>query len=35
MEPAVVDSKPTVFRSIEDIGVTLSEANVGIIDEHR
>jgi hypothetical protein len=31
MEPAVVDSDPALFRGVEDIGVALSKANVGMI----
>ncbi len=31
MELAVVDSKPAVLRCIEDIGVAVAEANVGMV----
>ena len=31
MEPAVVDSKATVLRGAEDIGVAVPETNVGMI----
>jgi hypothetical protein len=31
MEPAVVYPKPAFLRGIEDIGVTLAKANVGMI----
>jgi hypothetical protein len=31
MEPAVIYSKPTVFRGAEDIGVAVPETNVGMI----
>ena len=31
MEPAVVDSEPAVVRGVEDIGVAVAEANVGMI----
>ena len=31
MELAVVDSKPAIFGSIENVGITLAEKNVGMI----
>lgn len=31
MELAVVDSNPAALRRIEDIGVTLAKANIGMI----
>src|SRR6266404_8027377 len=31
MEPAVIDSKPTIFRDAENIGVAVPKTNVGMI----
>src|ERR1700687_3559241 len=31
MEPAVVDSNPTIFRGVEDVGVALPETNLGMV----
>src|SRR5260370_32426936 len=31
MELAVVDSNPTIFRDVEDVGVVLPDTNVGMV----
>ena len=31
MEPAVVNPEPAVFRGVEDFGVAMSQADVGVI----
>ena len=31
MEPAVVDPEPAIFEVLEDIGIAVAKANVGMI----